>query len=177
MCVSIKWTWQWSKWPLSRKISGSAVPEHLVGGSLWGEGLEKDQRCQLQDFLSRWQHVFSTDEDYGCTGVVRHQIPTGDAAQSRERYRPVPPTLYSEIRTLLRGMLEGGILRESSSPWAAPIVLVQKKTGAWRFCVDYQKLNNVTKKDAFPLPRIEDSLTSLTQAAWYSTLDLASGLV
>ncbi|KAG1925888.1 hypothetical protein F2P79_025232 [Pimephales promelas] len=72
-------------------------------------------------------------------------------------------------------MLEGGIIRESSSPWAAPIVLVQKKTGAWRFCVDYRKLNSVTKKDAFPLPRIEDSLTSLTQAAWYSTLDLASG--
>ncbi|XP_063054507.1 uncharacterized protein LOC134448779 [Engraulis encrasicolus] len=72
-------------------------------------------------------------------------------------------------------MLEGGIIRESSSPWAAPIVLVQKKNGSWRFCVDYRRLNSVTKKDAFPLPRIEDSLTTLSQAAWYSTLDLASG--
>lgn len=72
-------------------------------------------------------------------------------------------------------MLKGGIIHESSSPWAAPIVLVQKKSGAWRFCVDYRRLNSVTRKDAFPLPRIEDSLTSLTQAAWYSTLDLASG--
>lgn len=157
-------------------LSRDGVPDHLAGESLWGERLEEDQRRQLQDLLNRWQHVFSAhDEDYGCTSVVRHQIPTGNAAPSRERYRPVPPTLYSEIRTLLGGMLEGGIVHESSSPWAAPIVLVQKKDGAWRFCVDYRKLNSVTKKDAFPLPRIEDSLTSLTQAAWYSTLDLASG--
>lgn len=73
-------------------------------------------------------------------------------------------------------MLDAGVIRESCSPWAAPIVLVQKKgSGAWRFCVDYRKLNHVTTKDAFPLPRIEDSLTSLHQAQWYSTLDLASG--
>lgn len=147
--------------------SGDGVPGHLVGDSLRGEGLEEEQQLQLQDFLIKWQHIFSThEEDYGCTGVVKHHIPTGDAMPGRERYRPVPPTLYSEVRTLLKGMLDGGIIRESSSPWAAPIVLVQKKTGAWRFCVDYRKLNSVTKKDTFPLPRIEDSLTSLTRAAW-----------
>ncbi|KAG1960358.1 interleukin-1 receptor accessory protein-like 1-A [Pimephales promelas] len=155
---------------------GGGMPAHLMGESLKGENLEEEQVVQLQELLRKWQHVFSTHkEDYGCTGVVKHQIPTGEATPSRERYRPVPPTLYTEVRTLLKGMLEGGIIRESSSPWAAPNVLVQKKTGAWRFCVDYRKLNSVTKKDAFPLPRIEDSLTSLTQAAWYSTLDLASG--
>lgn len=54
-------------------------------------------------------------------------------------------------------------------------MLVHKKTGAWRFCVDYRKLNSVTKKDAFPLPRVEGSLTSLTQSVWHSMLDLASG--
>lgn len=151
-------------------------PEHLRHESLQGDGLDESQQQQLQQLLGRWQHVFFThDEDYGCTGAVKHQIPTGDAAPSRERYRPVPPTLYQEVRSLLIGMLEGGIIQESSSPWAAPIVLEQKKSGAWRFCVDYRRLNTVTKKDAFPLPRIEDSLTSLSRAAWYSTLDLASG--
>lgn len=155
---------------------GEGLPTHVRGESLRGEGLEEEQMGRLQDFLREWQHLFSThDEDYGRTDVVRQQIPTGDAAPSRERYRPVPPTLYSEVRTLLRGMLEKGIIRESSSPWAAPIVLVRKKNGSWRFCVDYSKLNLVTKRDAFPLPRVEDSLTSLTQSAWYSTLDLASG--
>lgn len=161
------------------RVEGEAVPvmpKHLLCESLQGEGLDPEQRQELQRFLTRWQHIFSThEEDYGCTSIVQHQIPTGDAAPIRERYRPVPPTLYKEIRTLLQGMLEGGIIRESSSPWAAPIVLVQKKNGSWRFCVDYRKLNAVTRKDAFPLPRIEDSLTSLTNAAWYSTLDLASG--
>ncbi|KAL2077722.1 hypothetical protein ACEWY4_027226 [Coilia grayii] len=153
-----------------------AMPNHLMAEPLQGEDLNEDQQQQLRLLLTKWQHVFSThDEDYGCTNIVKHQIPTGDAPPIRERYRPVPPTLYQEVRTLLRGMLDGGIIRESSSPWAAPIVLVQKKTGAWRFCVDYRKLNSVTKKDAFPLPRVEDSLTSLTQSAWYSTLDLASG--
>ncbi|XP_062386073.1 uncharacterized protein LOC134073108 [Sardina pilchardus] len=157
-------------------MTAGRMPDHLCCESLQGENLDGNQQQQLQQLLDRWQHVFSThDEDYGCTDVVKHQIPTGDVAPSRERYRPVPPTLYQEVRSLLRGMLEGGIIRESSSPWAAPIVLVQKKTGAWRFCVDYRKLNSMTKKDAFPLPRIEDSLTSLSQAAWYSTLDLASG--
>lgn len=156
--------------------AGEEVPGHLLGESLRGEELEQTQTRKLQELLRKWQHVFSAhDEDYGCTNIVKHRIPTGEAGPSRERYRPIPPTLYTEVRTLLQGMLDQGIVRESSSPWAAPIVLVQKKTGAWRFCVDYRKLNQVTKKDAFPLPRIEDSLASLTKSAWYSTLDLASG--
>lgn len=155
---------------------GEGLPEHLSCESLQGDGLNSDQQQQLRQFLMRWQHVFSShEEDYGCTDVVTHHIPTGEAPPIRERYRPVPPTLYKEIKTLLQGMLESGVIRESSSPWAAPVVLVQKKNGTWRFCVDYRKLNSVTRKDAFPLPRIEDSLTSLSQAAWYSTLDLASG--
>ncbi|KAL1276908.1 hypothetical protein QQF64_023581 [Cirrhinus molitorella] len=156
--------------------SQGELPEYLKVASMGGEELDDCQRKQLEQFFSKWQHVFAAhEEDYGCTSVVRHQIPTADAAPIRERCRLVPPSLYKEIRGLLQGMLEGGIIRESFSPWATPIVLVQKKSGAWRFCVDYRKLNSVTKKDAFPLPRIEDSLTSLTRAEWYSTLDLAGG--
>ncbi|XP_062386494.1 uncharacterized protein LOC134074827 isoform X2 [Sardina pilchardus] len=72
-----------------------------------GDGLDANQQLQLQRFLTRWQHVFSThDEDYGCTDLVTHQIPTGEAAPLRERYRPVPPTLYKEIRTLLQAHLQ-----------------------------------------------------------------------
>lgn len=141
-----------------------------------GDGLNPDEHQRLIQLLKKWSCVFaSCDDDFGRTNIVQHQIPTGAAPPCRERYRPVPPSLYPELRTLLQGMLDSGVVRESSSPWAAPVVLVKKKDGSWRFCVDYRKLNAVTHKDAYPLPRIEESLTGLKKARWYSTLDLASG--
>ena len=140
------------------------------------DDLSETQKGELREMLEKWKEVFAVhDEDFGRTDTVQHRIPTGDAAPIRERHRPLPPAMYKEMKTLLNDMLDKGVIRESHSPWAAPIVLVKKKDGSWRFCVDYRKLNAVTHKDAFPLPRIEETLTSLTQARWFSTLDLASG--
>lgn len=137
------------------KDLGEGVPKHLMCESLQGNNLGPDQQQQILQFLIRWRHIFSShEEDYGCTDVVTHVIPTGDATPVRERYRPVSPTLYKEIKILLQGMLKGRIIRESSRPWAAPIVLVQTKSGSWHFCIDYRKVNSVTRKDAFPLPQI-----------------------
>ncbi|MCG8096512.1 MAG: DDE-type integrase/transposase/recombinase [Candidatus Thiodiazotropha endolucinida] len=72
-------------------------------------------------------------------------------------------------------MLEQGTVEPSDSPWSAPICLVKKKDGSCRFCIDFRKLNSVTLKDAYPLPRIDDTLESLSGSLWFSTLDLASG--
>ena len=101
---------------------GSTGPPSLKGACLTGE-----QQLQLDQLVQKWDHVFSKhEEDYGRTSVVKHRIPTGTAEPIKERYRPIPPTLYKEIRGLLQGMLTAGFVCESSSPWAAPIVLVQK---------------------------------------------------
>ena len=72
-------------------------------------------------------------------------------------------------------MLEAGVIRESNSPWSSPIVLVQKKDGSTRFCIDYRKLNNVTRKNSYPLPRIEDHLEAVQGKSWFCTFDLNSG--
>ena len=74
-------------------------------------------------------------------------------------------------------MLQQGVIKPSKSPWASPVVLVAKKDGSMCFCIDYQKLNAITKKDVFPLPRIDDALDMLAtcSARYFSTLDLASG--
>ncbi|XP_066445489.1 uncharacterized protein, partial [Eleutherodactylus coqui] len=138
--------------------------------------LTPGQQKLLEDTLWEYQEAFSRhDEDFGCATAIEHEIPTRDAAPVRERYRQIPPKMYQEVKNMVASMLENRVIQESKSPWAAPVVLVRKKDGSLRFCVDYRKLNARTIRDAYPLPRIEESLSSLGRAKYFSTLDLASG--
>ena len=79
------------------------------------------------------------------------------------------------LKEEIANMLKNGLIRKSFSPWSAPIVVVNKKNGKFRLCVDYRKLNAVTKPDAYPVPRIADMLDALGHSVFFSTLDLASG--
>ncbi len=72
-------------------------------------------------------------------------------------------------------LLERDVIEESQSPWSAPVVLVRKKDGTHRFCVDYRRLNAVTIKDSYPLPRVDDTLDRLSGAQMFSTIDLTAG--
>ena len=108
------------------------------------------------------------------THAVVHEIDTGSTRPIRCNPRKLSPKKIKIQQELVDKMLDGQI-EPSDSAWSAPTVLVTKKDGSTRFCVDYRRLNARTKKDAFPLPRIDDPLNSLSGQAWFSTLDLASG--
>lgn len=77
------------------------------------------------------------------------------------------PEQRAEIQTQVEKLLESDVVEESYSPWAAPVVLVRKKNGTWRFCLDYRKLNQVTIKDSRRLPRVDDALDALSGSAWF----------
>jgi len=138
--------------------------------------LSEEELSQLQQLLRENADVFALDpSELGSTDLVTHTIDTGDHTPIRQLPRRMPFSLRTKVVELVQGMLDQGIVEPSKSSWASPVVLVRKKDGSMRFCVDYRKLNAVTKLDVFPLPRIDDTLDLLAQNHYFSTLDLASG--
>lgn len=141
-----------------------------------GNALSKKEIDNAKKMLAQYADVFSSnDADIGKTGLVQHKINTGNEVPIRQRPRRLPVAREREVDTLIDGMVKDGVIEPSSSPWCSPVVLVKKKDGSMRFCVDYRRLNDVTKKDSYPLPRIDDTLDMLTGVKWFSTLDLKSG--
>ncbi|KAG1941073.1 interleukin-1 receptor accessory protein-like 1-A [Pimephales promelas] len=153
------------------------LPEHLrqlfTGAS---ETLTEQQQVMLVALLSEYQTVFAaTDDDHGKFSALQHSIDTGVSKPVRQPVRRTPLGFWNEEETHLKKMLDSGIVVPSSSEWASPIVLVRKKDGGVRWCVDYRQLNDLTIKDAYPLPKIEECLDVLGGAKTFSTLDLQSG--
>ena len=144
----------------------------LSGLENWPEKLQHEAK----EMLKRNAKVFSkNDMDMGRTNLVKHHVKLTDPVPFKEAYRRIPPQMYDEVKTHLQEMLDLGAIRPSNSPWASAIVLVRKKDGRLRFCIDLRKLNNRTVKDAYSLPRIESILDSLGGAQIFSTLDLKVG--
>ncbi|KAL0185385.1 hypothetical protein M9458_021082, partial [Cirrhinus mrigala] len=155
-------------------VVGPSLQDQIESVDLSALGME--EQGEVRTLLRHYQSVFSAhDNDLGCTNLISHDIPLTDDVPVRQRYRRLPPSEYDVVKTHINQLLEAQIIRESCSPYASPIVLVKKKDGSLRMCVDYRQLNSKTRKDAFPLPRIEETLDALTGARWFSTLDLASG--
>ena len=107
--------------------------------------------------------------------MVKMQIDTGDAQPRRQAPRRMPFVVRNEVERQVNKMTKAGVIKKSHSPWASPVILVRKRNGDYRFCVDYRKLNEVTTKDTFPLPQIDDLLDQLADSRYFSTLDLAAG--
>ena len=135
-----------------------------------------EHREQLQFLLNRHRNVFASDvNDLGYTDRVQHRIPVKDDIPVAQPYITIAPRHFDEVREHIQGLLAKKIIVESHSPYASPIVIVRKKDGTLRLCVDYRRLNAITVGDAYPLPRIQDSFDALVGAQHFNTLDLASG--
>ncbi len=133
----------------------------------------KTQKGQLEALMLDRPTVCT--DALGRTAVIQHEINTTDEIPVRKRAYPVSVVKQQFIDQDVSNMLEKGIIRPSTSSWAAPIVLVPKKDGTMRFCIDYRALNAKTPLDGFPMPQIQDILESMYGASIFSTLDLRSG--
>ena len=116
--------------------------------------------------VAKYLDVFAeSDSDVGTTNLTFHEIDTEDVRPMRQPVRRLP---YGEMRTVVDSKIEklvgADIARPSASPWAPPVVMVRKKDGCWRMCVDYRRLNTVTKFDSFPLPRLDEALDAFAGA-------------
>ena len=130
----------------------------------------------MENLLNGHPVVFAkSSSELGLTTLVEHKIETGEAVPVKQPPRRLPNSLRTVVEDQVGEMLENNIIKPSNSPWSGPMVLVRKKDGTWRFCIDFRKLNDVTVKGAFPLPQVADLMDNLAGHQHFSTLDLASG--
>ena len=138
--------------------------------------LDGQQATEFKMFLMSHHDVFSLEEgERGETSLTEMTIDTGDSLPQRVPAHRMPLAVRREVAKQLRDMQRAGVIQPSTSPWSCPVVMVKKKDGTQRFCVDYRALNAVTKADTYPLPRIDDLLDQLGDSRYFSTLDLVSG--
>ena len=144
----------------------------LSGMTDWEPSLQKAAR----ELISEFTCIFSQDDlDLGRTSIIKHSIKVNDSVLFKEWYRCIPPGMFKEVKVHIQEMLHVGAIRPSNSPWASAVVLVRKKDGKLQFCIDLQKLNARTIKDAYILPKIDETLDCLNGAEWFSSLDLKLG--
>ena len=140
---------------------------------VFGQGLDNEQRRDLFHLLDDFADVLR--DKPGRTTLTEHTIETGAAFPTRQHPYRLPQAYKGVVQEELKEMLAEGIVEPSASEWAAPIVLVRKKDGSFRFCVDYRKLNSVSRADAYPMPRMDELIDNLGQAQFITTLDLTRG--
>ena len=153
------------------------IPDHLkdmIDRS--SEHLDDTQIAVMTDLMTEYQDIFAKDSgDLGRTDKVKHRINTGDAPPIKQRPRRIPLHLREEARKQTQDMLERDIIEPSESPWSSPVVLVKKKDNTWRYCIDYRKVNFLTRKDAKAIPDYHTDLPFLSGAKFFLTVDFQSG--
>jgi len=138
--------------------------------------LSTDVDRQFKDMLHRRASTFaSSSKDLSFCPLLLHDVDTGDAPPIKQSPRRPPLSAGNAEDEIIDEMLSTGVIEPSISEWASPVCLVKRPDGTYRFCIDYRRVNAVSRKDAFPIPDIQDALDSLRGARWFVTLDLLSG--
>ena len=145
----------------------------MSGEPAVGDRLSTGQQEELQQVIQDYPDVFCTRP--GLTTLAEHKIETSQAKPVLQSPYRLPHEYRDVVKGELRSMQENGIMEPATNEWAAPIVLVGKKDGSLRFCVDYRKLNDVSYADAYPMPRIDELIDRLGKSRYISTLDLTRG--
>lgn len=156
-----------NEWHFSNLPETICTIAHLTGATV----LSDLQKARLNAVVERNKTLMGTS--LGRTNVTEHHI-VCHAAPIKQRYYPVSPVMQTHINRELDEMINLGVVEKSKSPWSSPILLVKKKDGSYRFCVDFRKLNAVTERDSYPLPYIQNTLDKLRNAHYLTTLDIRS---
>lgn len=149
---------------------------HIADADLGKVDVPEEFRPKISKLLEENKDLFvSEDKFLGRTDTVEMRINTGEHKPIKKQPYRTPLRQRRLVDSAIDEMMEAGVVERSRSPWGFPIVLVQKKDGSKRFCVDFRALNKITRKNAHPLPVIDDILASLGSAKYFSKLDLKSG--
>ena len=160
--------------PVETKSEHEQVINELVSGVYPGIPTEYKERLRLL-LLKHVNAISLHENDMGRTKVVKHHIDTGSALPIRQPLRRIPQSQAKAVDDQLEEMIKQKLIKPSQSSFASNVVLVKKKDNTYRFCVDYRRVNDISVKDAYPLPRIDECLDTMTGSAWFSTIDLRSG--
>ena len=140
------------------------------------EHLEESQRKKMMDLINAYPDVFAKGPlDIGETDVMKFQINTGDSQPIRQNPRRKSPEARKVEAEILQQMRDAGVVRPSNSDWCSPVLLVKKKDGSFRYCIDFRKLNQISKSDSYPLPNINECLEALGGNKFFASADLISG--
>ena len=158
--------------------SEHAVPDYLQDMYIRSsKHLSESEKIKLAELLNEYKDIFAkSSSDLGRCDKIQHFINTGTAFPVvRQPARRLPFGKRKAEQEETMKMLDRGVIEPSNSPWSSPVVLVTKKDGSIRFCVDYRVLNSLTVKDAYPIPSVDECLDALSGSKWYSSMDLNSG--
>ena len=152
------------------KVSPQVVGKETVDDGITSSELNDEQKDQLSELLTELSDAF-TDVPKK-TNLIQHKVKlTTDKPVYRKPY-PIPYALTEKVQQELNDMLKLGIIEPTTSPYAAPIVILKKKDSSLRVCVDYRELNKITEFDPRPMPKIDDVLHKIGKAKWVSKIDL-----